>query len=1014
MKRTTEKAVIKKLTSAPLSNKLFVPMILLALLQMGAFLTTFIVSGEFSYIKNYAYSIFSEKTANRKSYMENMMNDQVAPLYDAAEDINAMTEQYLEENGFVASDISTDKRVNKDIIRGSAQRLIELLRRSSVNDVFIILDSGELYQKDGLSKKSGLYLRDLDTLSDDRINNSDLLVEVGSSDIAKELNITLDAQWSAHLELGRMNPEDAEFYSVTLETAREHPDIPAHVMGRWTDFSSTTSMWQPSIKYTVPLRTSDGTVYGVLGVGILEKTFLGTIPSNDFFNDCACYVLCRDVDGTGEYVPVIHSGAIYNRLVSNNIVFDESDKVASGIYRFRTYSDVNAIGCLYPVKLYNAGSPYIKEKWALVSLADKDRILSIYNTIISMMLLSTAISVIFSILCAVIISRRITVPVKRIAALLDEKKKDTGIIRFDPCGITEIDILAGSITQLQIAVREQSSKVSKIISMADMGIGVFLYDLREQTVFMGESLIKLWNIDSLPMEDTVVDVECFQEIVEKIDDNDVLASSGFTSRMFTASREVESIDLYSNSRDRWFRFRVMSGENSLTGLVMDVTASVIEKKKIEYERDYDLTTGLLNRRAYYKKIDELFENPGKLKTAAFIMWDLDNLKYVNDSYGHDFGDDYLKCAAEAFREFGEYGGIVSRLSGDEFNTFLYGYDSKEDIRQIIDIVKKKMDERYCTLADGTLFKLRASGGVAWYPDDSDSYEMLMKYADFAMYTVKHSTKGRIAEFDLSRYNRESILITGVGEMNKIIDEARVRFAFQSIISAKTGEVYGYEALMRPLSELFSSPMELISIAKKSAKSYEIERLTLVHALRSFRALREKGIVDEHARVFINSLADCKMKQEDVDLLEMEYHDILPLVVLEILEGEQANEEFMKAKQKRMEKWNALIALDDFGSGYNSEYALITLNPDLIKIDRAIISGCDSDLSRQNIITSLVSHAKMRNISVLAEGVETSGELKTVIECGVDLIQGYYVDHPLFEPRPVADNIKEEIVRYQQK
>ena len=396
------------------------------------------------------------------------------------------------------------------------------------------------------------------------------------------------------------------------------------------------------------------------------------------------------------------------------------------------------------------------------------------------------------------------------------------------------------------------------------------------------------------------------------------------------------------------------------------------------------------------------------------MWDLDNLKYVNDSYGHDFGDDYLKCAAEAFREFGEYGGIVSRLSGDEFNTFLYGYDSKEDIRQIIDIVKKKMDERYCTLADGTLFKLRASGGVAWYPDDSDSYEMLMKYADFAMYTVKHSTKGRIAEFDLSRYNREAIGINGVSEMNKIIDEARVRFAFQSIISAKTGEVYGYEALMRPLSELFSSPMELISIAKKSAKSYEIERLTLVHALRSFRALREKGIVDEHARVFINSLADCKMKQEDVDLLEIEYNDILHLVVLEILEGEQANEEFMKAKQKRMEEWNALIALDDFGCGYNSEYALITLNPDLIKIDRAIISGCDSDLSRQNIITSLVAHAKMRNISVLAEGVETSGELKTVIECGVDLIQGYYVDHPLFDPRPVPERIKEEIAGYQQK
>ena len=117
---------------------------------------------------------------------------------------------------------------------------------------------------------------------------------------------------------------------------------------------------------------------------------------------------------------------------------------------------------------------------------------------------------------------------------------------------------------------------------------------------------------------------------------------------------------------------------------------------------------------------------------------------------------------------------------------------------------------------------------------------------------------------------------------------------------------------------------------------------------------------------------------------------------------------IKEKQKIVARWGAKIALDDFGSGYNSEYALITINPNLIKIDRSIISGCDRDISRTSIITNLVQIAKTKNIMVLAEGVETYNEMRTVIECGVDLLQGYYLTRPLFEPIPIDEKIVGEI------
>ena len=147
---------------------------------------------------------------------------------------------------------------------------------------------------------------------------------------------------------------------------------------------------------------------------------------------------------------------------------------------------------------------------------------------------------------------------------------------------------------------------------------------------------------------------------------------------------------------------------------------------------------------------------------------------------------------------------------------------------------------------------------------------------------------------------------------------------------------------------------------------------------------------------------------DIELIEKEYKDILPNVVMEILESEKSNSEYTMFKQQLIAKWGGKIALDDFGSGYNSEYALITFNPNIIKIDRSIISGCDSDISRRSIVSNLIQLANTKGITVLAEGVETYSEMKTVIECGVDLLQGYYLNRPLFEPQPISPEIVKQI------
>lgn len=1018
MKERREKK--NKKQSSSFSTKLFVPMMALSALQITALFGALYISGEFKSVRQYAYDMLIEKTKNRKNYIESMFLKNTPEVYQADVEITYITENILKENRQEIADLKTDKQLNREILSEATQRLIYLLRVSGANDAFVILDTGDLYQRDGMENKAGVYIRDMDSSSSNTAVNSDLLLEAGNSDVAENYHIALDYEWTAQIDVGICGSADKlDFYHKTIETAEEHKNMNLNELGYWSGFSSISASALPSIKYTLPLIAEDGTVFGIMGIGFLEKNVLRNMPSNDTFSESSCYVVGADFNHENAYSVLVSYGSLFSRLVEDPEIIRMDGIDESAVYNISEESDKKSIGNIQLMDLYSVQSPYVNEQWALISIVDKNKILSVYTRLLRMLIMSCMVSIGLVIFVALLIDKIVTNPVKKIVRELEKDHENNQIIRFSSSGISEVDTLTEAIEELQINVREQASRVSKVISMVNMGIGVFICDLDTQYVNIGESLIKLLGLHEsyqLPVEDTSLSFEIFQKYIARFDpEHTVCESEIFSLENEVSNQEIEIkyVDSEKNIT-KWYKFAMKRDRHNILGLVQDITGSILERKKIEYERDYDLTTGLLNRRAYYSRVGELFSHRKKLGIAAFIMIDLDNLKYVNDTYGHDFGDDYIKTAANVLKGFRDFGGIPARMSGDEFNIFLYGFDSKDEIRELIQIVRRRLLKSYCILADGTHYKIRASAGISWYPDDSESYEMLIKYADFAMYTVKHAAKGNIAEFDIHSYSKDSILVTGVEEMNQIIEERRMKYAFQTILSAHDGSIYGYEALMRLQSETLRSPMELIRIAKTGAKLNEIEEMTWTLALEAFRKQRSFGNIAENAKIFINSLSNCTLSAEVIAEIEKENAEILDHVVLEILESEIANLEYTQDKKRRMAKWNAMMALDDFGSGYSSEHALITLEPDLIKIDRTIISGCDSDMSRKNIISNLVRISKSKDILVLAEGVETSGELKTVIECGVDLLQGYYFARPVFEPQPVEPALVEEIMKLHQK
>ncbi|MDE7294870.1 MAG: EAL domain-containing protein [Oscillospiraceae bacterium] len=994
----------------PLFIKMSAMMALLAFLQLLTFVVMMFAGGVLTQTRRYAYNMLAEKTRNRAAYIENFLNQRVMYVDSSASEVNDIIENILKDEGKEPSAIKTDKELNKRIIEETSESIVSLLRRSGVNDAFIYLNTGELYMTEDTNKLTGFYVRDTDTYSTVQ-DNGDLLLEAGNADVARRLDITMDFEWSLYTSMSPDN--DFSFFEIPIEAFESKESLNAKSCGYWSGFSRISRSASASMKYTMPLTAKDGTVYGVIGIGLLEKSIMSSIPTNDFLNESACYIIGADTNNDSLYGKEVYSGAAYARLVSEDTVFDKTALNEDGMNFYNTKSPT--VGSIVDMNLYSAGSAFRQHRWALISVADSEAILEIYHKSVSAFIISSVISLIIGVAVSIILSRMVTKPVSDMTGQLEKNSGSGDIVSFVESGIYEFDMLANSIVELQLNVREHASRVSHILSISESGIGTFMYDYRNDSVFIGKSLLKILDFNGVEAdEDFTIPFAKFREYLHYFDEKYKI----FDNEIFsTDSAKTGGINIDTkympdgNSDPKWFRFSFTKDENAVMGLVQDVTMDVLKRRQIEHERDYDVTTDIYNRRAFYRKVSHLFSSPEKLGVAAFVMMDLDNLKFVNDTFGHEYGDRYIRAAADALRTLNNKNGVVARLSGDEFIAFIYGGKNKDNIRKVIEEFKETLQNSSCTLADGSGYKVRASGGISWYPDNSDSYEQLIKYADFSMYTIKHSTKGCFAEFNKNSYMNDSILITGIQEMNRIIDKGDVRFAFQPIIAVKTGKIFGYEALMCPQSESIGTVTELLRIAKSSAKLYEIERLTFFLGIASFSRLVEDKKVSADAHLFLNSISECILDERAFSGIEANYKPILKNIVLENLDVDRHNSEFIAKKQKIVSEWGGMTALDNFGTGHNNETAMFNTSPDMIIVDRTIIEGCSKDTGKTTIIKNLVQLTRERGILVVAQGIETDDDLREIISLGVDLVQGYCIAEPELEPKGISEEIAAKIAEY---
>jgi len=472
---------------------------------------------------------------------------------------------------------------------------------------------------------------------------------------------------------------------------------------------------------------------------------------------------------------------------------------------------------------------------------------------------------------------------------------------------------------------------------------------------------------------------------------DLLVARSFLDQAFTGV----PVRVEAPLGDRWLRHHLepivdqrYGDVNGAVGVSIDITELKRAERNAWEAANRDRLTGLPSRLSLEESLATLLAREGEDDGRfALLFVDIDRFKAINDTLGHDVGDEVLCLVAGRIAEALRDGDIVARPGGDEFIVLLPRIARVADV----DIVAKRIIRlvRRPFAVAGREVRVGASIGVALYPEHGRTTQRLVSRADMAMYRAKERGGNAHVHFEPVMETQAAERLTVETELRRALERGELRIHYQPIVEARTGRVSGCEALVRwqhPTRGLVA-PDDFLAVAEETGLIVEIDRWVIAEAVRdacAIRTLRPTFTLAVNASP--RALLEPGFGGEIVAIAE---HCGLPLHALTVEITEKiAVEPAAVPLLDRLASAGVNIAIDDFGVGYSSLAYLVRLPIGAMKLDRSFLCGVTEDPRSRLLVRSIVALAQGLAIQVIAEGVETEDELRFVRAIGCDFAQGF--------------------------
>lgn len=981
-----------KNNNTSLYQKILKAIIAIAFIELGVVFAMLLVSKTFTQLDKNQAMVLEKEMMQRHQILEERIN--TFKNIDRYE--QNMDEKLIvmgDEQGRDVFGILFHESSRTALMSQYYEELIPLIKTSGATGAYIVL-ANEQHQEISEGYFHGMYLKNIAGLSSE---SPDVYMQVGPQEVAYEKGIARDVSVALKFKIDEASNY---FWEPFLKVQKTDSEKLNEHFGTWAFTDSLIKNTKKVLTYTIPLVDPYNNVYGILGVE-LEEAYLAEWLSTSEMSTRDSFMYLGSALGSNKKKEQEQASiATKPWLLYREKEFREIDEFPQinfepstryeGLFEVGNLNGENYVAMISPISFFSTNSLHDDRAMFIAGIAPTSSLRGLREGLIRSMIMASLISFGLAVLFTFVFVKRLTKPLRQIVQKLKANPISEGY--FGRTNIQEMDLLVETLEDANRDLLVSSSKISKIMQVTNLPIGIFEYDKTKKNVFCTYKLIEILEFDPTYFREGYMEREQFDIEMERFNKRIKPKRGGYSF-------------VRKDGRKSYITLKQVNDGERVISIVQDVTQEMQEREKLIYERNYDVLTNILNRRAFMEKANNVIQNQQGIK-GALVIWELDNLKFLNDMYGHDMGDKYLCMLADFLRSNHWEKSLVSRLSGDEFVTFVYS--ETEDYEGLLHQVKtyhELFGRQQFVVTQNISVPASVSAGICLFPQDASNYEDMMSFADFAMYEAKNDAKGSIRVFNEEDYKRDSIMINGVGELNIILKEERVEYAYQPIVSLKTGDILGYEALMRPVSKILNTPAKLLQVAESRVILNLVERITWFKALNDYFMQEYK---EEH-KLFINSIPSQCLENSEFALLEKLYNTKLHMVVMEIAETQKVNEENRQKKMLWSNKWNIKLALDDYGMGYSNNEKLMSMKLEYIKLDRSGITDIHKLPDQQIFVKDIIKFCHSKKVKVIVEGVEKREELETLIGLGADYVQGYYVAKPDKELKAIAKEKKREII-----